>query len=165
MIVAVLCLVACCCRGRGGRQSGPDPRLDPNIDPARAERILANRRSAAVCKVQTKLGQLVSPLEFGKEGKPVIQGHMCRRWVLSSWLADQTLDQLQHPAKRSLRPLSVPCEAVCLLPRTNKDCMYTLSISRPFYCLCCCTGGLSSLLTWCAAALDVVCYPYRQTQP
>jgi hypothetical protein len=48
------------CRGRGGRQSGPDPRMDPNIDHARAQRILANRRSAAVCKVQTKLSQLVS---------------------------------------------------------------------------------------------------------
>lgn len=30
-------------RGRGGRTPAGDPRLDPNVDPKKAKRILANR--------------------------------------------------------------------------------------------------------------------------
>ncbi|GAB4821745.1 hypothetical protein N2152v2_008791 [Parachlorella kessleri] len=55
-------------RGKGGRQPAPDPRLEnPEMDPKRARRIMANRLSAAKSKlkqktrlmgVQHQLGQL-----------------------------------------------------------------------------------------------------------
>lgn len=41
-------------RGRGGRQPASDPRLDPKIDPKRAQRIVANRQSAARSKMRQK---------------------------------------------------------------------------------------------------------------
>lgn len=42
-------------QGRGGRLPAVDPRLDPNIDPKRAKRILANRQSAAKSKQKQRL--------------------------------------------------------------------------------------------------------------
>lgn len=42
-------------KGRGGRQPAVDPRHDPEIDPKRAKRILANRESAARSKLKQKL--------------------------------------------------------------------------------------------------------------
>ena len=36
------------------RKTAPDPRLDPNIDPKRAKRIIANRESAARSKAKQK---------------------------------------------------------------------------------------------------------------
>mmetsp|Transcript_19171 Transcript_19171/g.53462 ORF Transcript_19171/g.53462 Transcript_19171/m.53462 type:complete len:418 (-) Transcript_19171:340-1593(-) len=44
-------------KGRGGRTAAMDPRLDPNVDPKRAKRILANRLSAARSKNKQR-GQL-----------------------------------------------------------------------------------------------------------
>ena len=42
-------------KGKGGRQPAQDPRLDPDIDPKRAKRILANRQSAARSKLKQKV--------------------------------------------------------------------------------------------------------------
>lgn len=42
-------------KGKGGRAPAEDPRLDPNIDPRKARRILANRISAARSKLKQKL--------------------------------------------------------------------------------------------------------------
>lgn len=41
-------------KGKGGRQPATDPRMDPNIDPKKARRILANRLSAAKSKMRQK---------------------------------------------------------------------------------------------------------------
>jgi hypothetical protein len=40
---------------QGGRQPAGDPRLDPDIDPKRAKRILSNRLSAARSKMKAKI--------------------------------------------------------------------------------------------------------------
>lgn len=42
-------------RGRGGRTPAGDPRLDPNIEPKKAKRILANRLSAAKSKMRQRV--------------------------------------------------------------------------------------------------------------
>lgn len=41
-------------KGKGGRQPAKDPRLDPNICPRKAKRIVANRQSAARSKQKQK---------------------------------------------------------------------------------------------------------------
>ncbi|CAG9461172.1 unnamed protein product [Pedinophyceae sp. YPF-701] len=41
-------------KSKGGRKCAPDPRLDPNIDPKRAQRILSNRIAAARSKARKK---------------------------------------------------------------------------------------------------------------
>lgn len=41
-------------KGKGGRQPANDPRLDPNVDPKKARRIVANRISAAKSKLKQK---------------------------------------------------------------------------------------------------------------
>ena len=41
--------------GRGGRKPSGDPRMDPNIDPKKARRILANRLSAAKSTMKRKM--------------------------------------------------------------------------------------------------------------
>lgn len=41
-------------KGKGGRQPAKDPRLDPNMCPKRAKRIVANRLSAAKSKQKQK---------------------------------------------------------------------------------------------------------------
>ncbi|KAF8067202.1 hypothetical protein HT031_002249 [Scenedesmus sp. PABB004] len=45
--------------GKGGRPTLPDPRLDPDMDPAQAARIASNREAAACSKLKNKLAKEV----------------------------------------------------------------------------------------------------------
>ena len=71
-------------RGKGGRQPADDPMLDPNVNPKRAKRILANRRvpfayciahtAAQVCRTRVGvLGDRESVHSGDRESVPACQ--------------------------------------------------------------------------------------------
>ncbi|GMH35659.1 hypothetical protein BSKO_03527 [Bryopsis sp. KO-2023] len=63
-------------KGKGGRQPAKDPRLDPNICPRKAKRIVANRQSAARSKQKQK--QHLENLQL-QHDTLTIQTLLCRR--------------------------------------------------------------------------------------
>jgi len=72
---------------KGSRKNAPDPRLDPNIDPRRAKRIVANRESAARSKAKQK-----QHLENLKS--------MHRSLYMQKTMIQQELDAIQADSKR-----------------------------------------------------------------